>query len=115
MASGIFDSCIEDMVSGAINFASDTFKCMLVGVSYTFNKKTHLKRGDVAGEINGDGYTSGGIDTLVAVTKDTTHDRIDISLGSAIWTGTITAAGAIYYKSRGGSETADELIAFIDF
>jgi hypothetical protein len=30
-------------------------------------------------------------------------------------TATITAAGAVIYKARGGTADADELVAFIDF
>jgi len=52
----------------------------------------------------------------VTVTKDLVNDRIDISLGAASWTGaTITARGAVYFKSRGGAANLDELVAYIDF
>ena len=44
------------------------------------------------------------------------NDRIEISLGGASWeASTITARGLVYYKSRGGAPSADELVAYIDF
>jgi hypothetical protein len=38
------------------------------------------------------------------------------TLGGAAWpTSTITARTAVYYKSRGGAASADELVAVVDF
>jgi hypothetical protein len=116
MASLIYNSALDDMARGNIDFDTDTFKCMLVTSSYTPDKDTHLKRSSVTNEITGTGYTAGGAAATVTVTKDTTNDRIDISLGAVSWaTATITAAAAVYYKSRGGASSADELVAYIDF
>ena len=116
MASLIYNSALDDEARGNINFASDTFKCMLVTSSYTPNKDTHTKRSDVTNEVSGTGYSSGGATATFTVTKDTTNDRIDISLGAiSLSSSTITAAGAVYYKSRGGASSADEVVAYIDF
>ncbi len=117
MASLIFNSALYDEARGSINYLSDTFKVMLVTVTYTPNKDTHTKRSDVTNEITGTGYTAGGQAATVTVgAVDTVNDRVDISLGGTTWsTATITARGAVYYKSRGGAATADELVAYIDF
>lgn len=116
MASLIYNPALRDAVSGSINFSSDTFKAMLVTSSYSPNKDTHDKRDDVTNEVTGTGYSAGGTSVTVTVTMDTANDRIDISLGSASWAAaTITAAAAVYYKSRGGLSSADEIIAYIDF
>lgn len=117
MASLIFNSALDDAANGNIDFGSDTFKVMLVTSSYTPDKDAHDKRDDVTNEVAaGGGYTAGGEVATVTVTKDTVNDRIDISLGSASWpASTITARGAVYYKSRGGASSADELVAYIDF
>ncbi len=117
MPSLIYNSCLDDNVRGLIDFDGDNFKVLLVSSSYTENKDTHTKRSDVTNEIaNGNGYVSGGNTVTVTVTKDTANDRIDISLGGTTWpSSTITARKAVYYKSRGGASTADELIAVIDF
>jgi hypothetical protein len=116
MTSIIYDSALYDSEIGSIDFDSDTFKVMLVTSSYAPNKKTHTKRSDVTNEVVGTAYVAGGAAATVTVTKDTVNDRVDTGLGSASWaSSTITAAGAVYYKSRGGLSSADELVAYIDF
>lgn len=116
MASLIYNSALDDAVRGGIDFDSDAFKCLLVSSSYGPDKDAHTKRSDVTGEVSGTGYSAGGVSAAVSVTKDTANDRIDISLGAVSWpTSTITARGAVYYKSRGGMASADELVAYIDF
>ena len=116
MASLIYNSGLDDIFRGNIVPSSDTFKVMLVTSAYTPNKDTHTKRSDVTNEVTGTGYSAGGAAATVTVTKDTANDRIDVSLGGASWpTATITARAAVYYKSRGGASSADELVAYIDF
>jgi hypothetical protein len=52
----------------------------------------------------------------VTVTKDTANDKVTIQFAAVSWTSsTITARGAVYYKSRGGLASADELVAYNDF
>lgn len=117
MASLIFNSALDDNARGNIDFDSDTFKCLLVTSGYTPDKDAHTKRSDITNEVAATGgYTTGGVAATVSVTKDTANDRIDVSLGGiSIPSATITARGAVYYKSRGGLASADELVAFIDF
>lgn len=117
MASLVYNSCLDDVARGNIDFASDTFKCMLVTSGYVPNKDADLKRSAVTNEVGNSGsYSAGGALASVTVTKDIANDRIDISLGAVNFAAaTITAAGAVYYKSRGGLATADELVAYIDF
>jgi hypothetical protein len=122
MASVIYNSFFDDLSKGAIDADTDTFKVMLVNATYDAiadetKKDSHLKRSSVtANEISGTGYTAGGTAATVGATKDTANNRVDISLGAASWaSATITAEGAVYYKSRGGADTADELVAYIDF
>lgn len=117
MASLIYNSAVRDEAIGSIDYDTDTFKVMLVTSTYTENKDTHTKRSDVTNEVVGTGYTAGGNAATVTVgAVDTVNDRVDITLGGTTWpTSTITARKAIYYKSRGGASTADELIAIVDF
>lgn len=116
MASFIYNSCIDDMAKGAIDFDTDTFKAMLVTSTYTANKDTHTKRSDVTNEVSGTGYTSGGATSTVTVTKDTANDKVTVTLGAVNWTTvTITARAAVIYKSRGGASSADELVCYVDF
>lgn len=116
MASLIFNRCLEQWAKGTIDFDTDTFKVMLTTSSYAENKDTHDFRDDVTNEVTGTGYTAGGNTVTVTVTLDTANDRVDISLGGTTWTtSTITARKAVYYKSRGGASSADEVIAVNDF
>jgi hypothetical protein len=116
MASIIYNSFLDDVVRGNIDCDTDTFKVMVLGSAYAENKDTHTKRSDLTNEVTGTGYTAGGATVTVSVTKDTTNDRIDITLGGASWSSS-TISGAqkfAYYKSRGGAASADELVALID-
>src|SRR5690242_8580055 len=116
MASLIFNRCLELWARGSIDFDTDTFKAMLTTSGYTEDKDAHDFRNDVTNEVSGTGYTAGGNTVTVTVTLDTTNDRVDISLGGTSWSSsTITARKAVYYKSRGGASSADELIAVNDF
>jgi hypothetical protein len=117
MASLIFNPVLNAWAKGNVDFDSDTFKVMLVTSAYTPDKDLHDFRNDVTNEVVGTGYTAGGAAATVTVgAVDTANDREEITLGGASWpTSTITARGAVYYKSRGGLSSADEIIAYIDF
>jgi hypothetical protein len=117
MASLIFNNALWEQVKGNIDFDTDAFKCMLVTSAYAPNKDTDNRRDDVTNEVVGTGYTAGGTAATVTVAAiDTVNDRIEVTLGAVSWpTATITARGAVYYKSRGGASSADELVAYIDF
>jgi hypothetical protein len=116
MASLIYNSAIDDMARGAIDWDTDSFKVMLVTSSYSADKDAHLKRSSVTNEVTGTGYTAGGVTTACTVTKDTANDKVTIQFAAVSWTSsTITARGAVYYKSRGGLSSADELVAYNDF
>ncbi len=116
VSSIIYNSLFEDTLTGKINFSVDTFKCLLVTAEYIPYKKVHTRRSNILHEATGRGYTSGGTIVNVSIMNDTENDRTYVSLGSASWqSSTLTAAGAVYYKSRGGPKSADELIAFIEF
>lgn len=114
MSSIVFNSLLNDLVRGNVNFASDTFKIMLVN-NFVPDKDAHSKRSSVTGEVVGTGYSSGGVTIAVTLTQDNTNDRQDISFATTTWANaTITANGAVIYKSRGGASSADELVAFVD-
>jgi hypothetical protein len=117
MASLIYNSAIDEMARGDIDFDTNTFKAMLVNSSYTPNRDTHEFRDDVTNEAPATGnYVAGGETSTVTVTKDTANDRVTIQFGAVSWSSsTITARGCVYYKSRGGASSADELVAYADF
>lgn len=116
MASLIYNSAIDDMVRGLIDFDTDTFKAMLVTGSYVANEDTHDKRDDITNEVSGTGYTAGGITCGVTVTKNLATNNVIIEFAEVSWPGSvITARGCVYYKSRGGAASLDELVVYNDF
>ena len=116
MASLIYNSFHRDLATGAIDCDTDTFKAMLVTSSYTADKDAHDKRNDITNEVTGTGYTAGGATSTVTVTLDTANDKTTIQFGAVSWAiSTITARGAVIYKSRGGASSADELCFYNDF
>ena len=114
MADVIYTSFKRDIMNGAIDLDTDTIKVMLVTSSYTVSA-AHTKRSDITNEVVGTGYTTLGktitTPTVTNVSTNGVFDGDDIS-----WTtSTITARGAVLFKSRGGASSADELICFLDF
>lgn len=116
MASLIYDSFLDDLVNGNINFAVDTIKVLLVTSVYAPNKATHLRRSDVTNEVTGTGYAAGGLPSTVTCTKDTTNHQENLTFSNVTWnTATITARAAVIYKDAAGVANASPLIAYVDF
>lgn len=117
MASAIYNSFKRDIMNGAIDLDTDTIKVMLVTSTYTPDVDAHTKRSDITNEVSGTGYSAGG-EALAnkAVSVDNTDNEGVFDADDLTWsTATITARGAVLYKSRGGASSADELICYIDF
>lgn len=112
----LFTSFTDDVLRGNINVATDTFYAMIVGASYTPNKNTHTKRSDVTNEVTGTGYTAGGKQCTLTITKDTANSRVQVAMAALNWaTSTIAnAQKCVVYKRRGGAASADELVGYID-
>lgn len=117
MANIVFNSFKRDIANGSIDLDTDTIKVMLVTSSYTPNQDSHSKRSDVTNEVTGTGYSAGGASLAnKTVTQDNTNNKGVFDADNITWsTSTITARGAVLYKSRGGASSADELICYIDF
>ena len=120
MASGIYNLhkqyILDNTTNGRVDWDTDTIKVALVTSAYTPNFDTHNFFDDVTNEVTGTGYTAGGA-TLgsVTITLDTTNDRVDVDAADVSWTtSTITARGAVIYKSTGTASTSP-LIAYLDF
>ncbi len=117
MASVIYNSAKVKLMNGGIDLDTDTIKCALVTSSYTPDIDTHDFYDDVTNEVaNGNGYTTGGATLAgVAVAVDNTNNRAEFDATDSSWTtATITARGAVIYKSTGVAGTSP-LIAYVDF
>lgn len=122
-ASGIYNSAKLDRLSGAFSLSGATIKGMLVKSAYTPDFDAHTRRSDITNEVAGTGYTAGG-GTLTGktVTQDNANDRAVWDATDMItqWIATTlngvnAPRGIVFYNSRGGAASADELICFFDF
>jgi hypothetical protein len=109
MTSIVFNSAINYLVRGAIDFQDDAFSVMLCTADYRVNKR-HASRSEVTNEVIGEGYDAGGIPVEVTVAMDAKNNCVNVLLGAASWSfATIKARYGVYYRKGG------ELIAAIDF
>ena len=117
MASVIYNSFKANIASGVIDLDTDTIKVMLVTSGYTPNQDTDTTRANITNEVVGTGYTAGGSAlTGTSVTQDNTGNQGVFDANDLTWTtATITARGAVLYKSLGGLASADPLIKYEDF
>lgn len=116
MADVIYNNFKKLIMNGGIDLDTDTIKVALVTSSYTPNQDTHDFFDDVTNEVSGTGYTAGGASLAnKAVTADNTDNEGVFDADDVTWsTSTITARGAVIYKSTGTASTS-ALIAYIDF
>ena len=100
-------------------YFTGTFKFLLVSsVPSEADFDAYDFRDDIANEVTGTGYTSGGVSATVTVgSVDTTNDRTPVTITDLTnaWTSsTISAVGGWLYKVVGSSST-DQLVCFVDF
>lgn len=116
MADVIYNSFKQKIMNGSIDLDTDTIKVALVTSSYTPNQDTHDNFDDVTNEVTGTGYTAGGASLAnKAVTADTTDNEGVFDADDVTWSSsTITARGAVVYKSTGTASTSP-LICYLDF
>ena len=100
-------------------YFTGSFKFLLVSsVPSEANFDAYDFRDDIANEVTGTGYTSGGVAATVTVgSVDTTNDRVAVTITDLTnaWTGsTISAVGGWLYKAVGTAGT-DQLVSFVDF
>jgi hypothetical protein len=117
MADIIYNSFKRDIMNGSLDLDTDTIKVMLVTSAYTPDQDAHTKRSDITNEVSGTGYTAGGATlTNKVVSVDNTDNEGVFDADDVSWANsTITARGAVLYKSRGGAPSADELLCYLDF
>lgn len=116
MADVIYNSFKAKIMDGSIDLDTDTIKVALVTSSYTPNQDTHDFFDDVTNEVTGTGYTAGGASLASKVVSvDTTDNEGVFDAADVTWsTSTITARGAVIYKSTGTASTS-ALICYLDF
>ncbi|UTC28406.1 hypothetical protein GURKE_04040 [Brevundimonas phage vB_BpoS-Gurke] len=114
MASLVYNSMIEDLCNGDLQFDVTGFRVALVGSGYTA-QKSHTRFSDVTNEVTGTGYTAGGQGTTVTISKDNVANRVDLSFSNVAWSNaTVTARGAVIFFAA-GQPNANPLVAYVDF
>lgn len=102
----------QALLDGEMDFSSDTaqvFKIALYTSSATLGAATTAYT--TSNEVVGSGYTAGG-NTLTVVAPTTSGTTAFIDFNDTTWSAaTITARGALIYKSGGG----DPAVAVLDF
>jgi len=116
MANAIYNHLKSELQKASFNFTSDTIKVALVTSSYAANIDSHDNFDDITNEVSGTGYTAGGATlTSPTVTQDNTNDRGVFDAADVTWaSSTITARGAVIYKSTGTASTS-KILGYVDF
>lgn len=98
------------LVNGSFNFSTDSFRLALYTNAATLDQTTAAYT-DV-GEATGGNYAATGLPVTATVSTDTTASGsiTYISFSSPVWTGAITARGALIYKAG-----ANGAVCVLDF
>jgi len=100
------------LMNGAYNFTSGTFYIALYTNAATLNQTTTAYT--PVGEVSTAGYTAGG--QLLTVnqvpTTGNTGDTAYLSFANSVWSGSITARGALIYLNNG---TTNPAVCVLDF
>lgn len=103
----------QALLDGEMDFSSDTaqtFKIALYTSSATLDATTTVY--SVTNEVSGTGYTAGGNTLTISTNPTTSGTTAYLSFSNTTWSSaTITARGALIYKS-GGTNPA---VAVLDF
>ena len=100
------------MMNGVYNFTSGNFYIALYTNAATLNQTTQAYTS--IGETTGSGYTAGGqlLVLNAAPTTGTSGDTAYVSFANAVWTGSISARGALIYLNNG---TTNPAVCVLDF
>jgi hypothetical protein len=87
------------LINGSFNFASNTFYLALYTNAATLDETTTAYT--TTGEASGGNYVAGGQIVTASVNTETTSSGsiTYINFSSPVWTGVITARGALIYKA----------------
>ena len=91
------------LMNGTYNFTSGTFYMALYTNAATLDATTTAYSS--TGEVVASGYTAGGLALTIAQvpTVGNSGTTAYISFNNAVWTASLTARGALIYKSGGGN------------
>jgi len=103
------------LLNGTFNFTSGTYYIALYTNAATLDATTTTYTG-TTGEVVASGYTAGGLLLTIAQTptigNQTGAATSYLSFSNAVWTGSITARGALIYLNNG---TTNPAVCVLDF
>lgn len=118
MPANAYGLAVRSIISGEVNFLSNTVKCLLLTSSYTPNQDTHRYRSDLTNELAATGgYTAGGV-TLGSktVAYDNASNTLTLDSADPEWA-SLTASAvryAVFYVDTGTASTSP-LLSYINF
>lgn len=112
---GVYGSWLSDAIDD--HLSGETIKAMLVDDTYVFDPDaTTAPTGD---EVSGTGYTAGGVDVTsdVAVSYDSTNNRVMLDVTADVNFGdiTVTGIGGIVFYIDGGKPLAADMFGSTDW
>ena len=117
MATELTNHYLFQLMSGSIDWANDTFSCLLMDTSFSFNRDTHATLADVvANEISSTGGYARDELIVTGVTENDTDNTCDVAVDDLAW----TPSGADYDDTVGvivfdDTSADDTVVGFIDF
>lgn len=115
--SFIYNAAVDKIVRGQVDFDSDSFKiALLSGAAQdtTIEKVSYDFMNDISTELaTGNGYDSRR-DTTPSIT--TNGNNVEIDFSAVSWTNaSITASGAVLYAHKGSDDSANPVVAYLNF
>jgi len=117
MATQLTNHYLYQVMTGNIDWANDTFNCLLMDTSFSFDRDTHATLADVvANEITSAGGYARDELTVDGVIENDTDNTCDVSVSDLAW----TPSGADYDSTVGviifdDTSADDTVVGFIDF
>jgi hypothetical protein len=110
-AHTIPDATITALINEQLDINTATVYAMVLNASYTPSVTHGFRSSLTAFEVTGTGYTVGGIECNVAVTRVDSIDKTIVEFDGPIFTGTtITGQYVAFYERLGGAASADRVI-----
>lgn len=112
----VYGLFLKSIAEGRIKFHTDTFKAMLCTTAYSPNQHGHQFKSSVTGEVQGSGYSPGGLTLLIgAITYS--NKVISVQANNLSWP-MVTLTNARYlvvYDDTPATDASKPLVLWVDF
>lgn len=115
IAQGATNTFKVGMLDSVFDFGTDTFKIALFTGEASIGPDTTAYSTGMTGEVVATGYTEGGevltVTQVPTIGNQSGNATAYLSFSNVTWTSSLTARGALIYKSGGGNPT----VCVLDF